>query len=166
MDKLSNAIVLTSQGVSFIHSGAEMLRSKQGIANSFNSPDAVNQIDWSRKTKYKAVFEYYKALIALRKNHPAFRMPTAKMIQQNLNFINTGDTGLISYQVSDNANGDSWKNILVILNGNTTEKTVNIPTGNWTLAADENTINEKGIKQIEAGSIIIPATTMYLLYNK
>jgi pullulanase len=166
MDKLSNAIVLTSQGVSFIHSGAEMLRSKQGIANSFNSPDAVNQIDWSRKTKYKAVFEYYKALIVLRKNHPAFRMPTAKMIQQNLNFINTGDTGLISYQVSDNANGDSWKNILVILNGNTTEKTVNIPTGNWTLAADENTINEKGIKQIEAGSIIIPATTMYLLYNK
>src|SRR6202012_5480939 len=54
MDKLANAIVLTSQGVSFLHSGAELLRTKQGIANSYNAPDSINQIDWSRKTKYKA----------------------------------------------------------------------------------------------------------------
>jgi pullulanase len=147
MDKLANAIVLTSQGVSFLHSGAEMLRTKQGVANSYNSPDSINQIDWSRKTKYKAVFEYYKGLIALRKNHPAFRMPTTKMIQANLKFIDTGDAGVIAYQISNNANGDKWKNILVVLNGNASVKTIKLPPGKWKLVADGNIVNETGIKK-------------------
>jgi len=165
MDKLANAIVLTSQGVAFLHSGAELLRTKQGVANSFKSPDSINQIDWSRKTKYKAVFDYYKGLIALRKHHPAFRMPSASMIQENLKFLETGDPGVISYQVSNNANGDKWKNILVILNGSPAEKMVKIPAGNWHLVADENTVNEKGIKLADAGNIVIPATAMYVLYK-
>jgi pullulanase len=165
MDKLANAIVLTSQGVSFLHSGVEMLRTKQGIANSYNKPDSINQIDWSRKTKYKAVFEYYKGLVALRKHHPAFRMPSTKMIQRNLKFLENNEPGLIAYQISHNANGDSWKNILVILNGNTTDKTVTIPAGNWTLAADENNINERGIKKVEGESIVVPATVAYVLYS-
>jgi pullulanase len=166
MDKLSNAIVLTSQGVPFLHAGAEMLRTKQGVANSYNSPDSINQIDWSRKAKYKAVVDYYKGLIELRKNHPAFRMPSTQMIQTHLNFLDTKDLNIIVYQISGNANGDTWKNILVVFNGNTTDKKINIPTGNWTLATDGNTINEKGIKQVSAGETAIPATSAYILYEK
>jgi len=166
MDKLANAIVLTSQGVSFLHSGAELLRTKQGVANSFNKPDSINQIDWSRKTKYKAVFEYYKGLVALRKNHPAFRMPSAKMINENLRFVDTGVPGLICYRISNSANGDKWKNILVILNGNVASQSVKTPPGKWTLAADEDTINEKGIKTFEAGYIAVAGTAAYVLYSK
>ncbi|HWZ16832.1 MAG TPA: type I pullulanase [Mucilaginibacter sp.] len=163
MDKLANAIVLTSQGVAFLHSGAELLRTKQGIANSFESPDSINRIDWSRKTKYKAVFDYYKGLVALRRHHPAFRMPSAEMIQHNLKFLETGDPAAISYQISNNANGDKWKNILVVLNGNVAEKTLKIPPGKWRLVADENRIDEKGIKTISGGSIVIPGTAAYIL---
>jgi pullulanase len=166
MDKLSNAIVLTSQGVSFLHAGEEMLRTKQGVANSFNSPDSINQLNWSRKAKYKAVFNYYKGLIALRKNHPAFRMPYTQMIQSHLNFLDIKDPNIIAYQISGNANGDSWKNILVIFNGNTAEKKITLPGGTWTLAADENTVNEGGIRNIEAGEIPLPATSAYILYEK
>ena len=166
MDKLANAIVLTSQGVSFLHSGVELLRTKKGVANSFSSPDSINQIDWGRKSKYKAVFEYYKALIALRKNHPAFRMPSTKMITDNLKFAETGEPCVISYQISNNANGDSWKNILVLLNGNLSSKTIKIPEGRWTLAVDENTINEEGIKEITNSSISIPGTAAYVLFEK
>jgi len=166
MDKLANAIVLTSQGVSFLHSGAELLRTKQGVANSFNKSDSINQIDWSRKTKYKAVFEYYKGLVALRKNHPAFRMPSAKMINENLKFLNTGVPGLICYRISNNANGDKWKNILVILNGNTTAQTIKIPSGKWILAADGKSINEAGIKSVDNGDISIAGTAAYVLYKK
>jgi pullulanase len=166
MDKLSNAIVLTSQGVPFLHAGAEMLRTKQGVANSYNSPDSINQIDWSRKAKYKAVVDYYKGFIELRKNHPAFRMPSTQMIQTNLNFLDTKDPNIIAYQISGNANGDAWKNILVIFNGNTTDKKINIPKGNWTLAVDGNAINEKGIKQVSTGETAIPATSAYILYEK
>jgi len=166
MDKLANAIVLTSQGVAFLHSGAELLRTKQGIANSFNQPDSINQIDWSRKTTYKAVFNYYKGLVTLRKNHPAFRMPSTKMITQNLKFLDTGIPGLICYQISNNANGDSWKNILVVLNGNTDTKTIKTPAGKWTLAADENSVNERGIKTVGESNLTIAGTAAYVLYNK
>jgi len=164
MDKLANAIVLTSQGVPFLHSGAEMLRTKKGVANSFNSPDSINQIDWSRKTRYKAVFNYYKGMVALRKNHPAFRMPSTQMIQANLKFIDSDDAGVIAYQISNNANGDKWKNILIVLNGNAAEKTVKIPTGKWISVADGNGVNEKGISNVE-GDLKVPGTVAYILYT-
>ncbi|MDB5135853.1 MAG: pulA [Mucilaginibacter sp.] len=166
MDKLSNAIVLTSQGIAFLHAGAEMLRTKQGIANSFNSPDSINQIEWSRKSKYKEVFNYYKALVALRKNHPAFRMPSTQMIQSHLKFFDTGDPNIIAYEISGNANGDSWKNILIVLNGNMADKEVKIPTGNWTLVTDGNMINEKGLKKINSENMSIDATSAYVLYEQ
>jgi pullulanase len=166
MDKLSNAIVLTSQGVALLHAGAEMLRTKQGIANSFNSPDSINQIDWGRKKRYKEVFNYYRGLVALRKNHPAFRMPSTKLIQDHLNFFETNDPNIISYRISGNANGDNWKDVLVILNGNTVDKTVKIPAGRWILAADGDTIDEKGIKKVSSEELTVKATSAYILYTK
>ncbi|MES2110301.1 MAG: type I pullulanase [Bacteroidota bacterium] len=164
MDKLANAIVLTSQGVPFLHSGAELLRTKRGVANSYNSPNSINQIDWSRKIKYKAVFEYYKGLIALRKSHPAFRMPSTKMIQDNLKFIDTGDAGVIAYSISNNANGDKWKNILVVLNGNTSAKSVKLPSGKWRLVADGEVVNQRGIKTVGTGDFEVAGTAAYVLY--
>ena len=147
MDKLAQAIVLTSQGVAFLHAGEEMLRTKQGIANSFESPDSINEIDWSRKTKYRQVFNYYQSLVALRKHHPAFRMPSTKMIQEHLKFIETGDPLLIAYQLTGHANGDPWKDILVLLNGSQQDKTIKMPDGNWALAGYGDVINEKGFKK-------------------
>ena len=165
MDKLSQTIVLTSQGVPFIHSGAEMLRTKKGIANSYNLPDSINEIDWSRKLKYNNVFNYYKGLIALRKNHSAFRMTSTKMIQQHLQFIDTEDPLLVIYQLKNHANDDSWKDIIVLLNGEAKSKNLTLPAGNWTLVADGNTINERGLMQL-SGEILLPATTGYILYRK
>lgn len=165
MDKLANAIVLTSQGVPFLHSGAEMLRTKQGIANSYNSPDSINQIDWSRKARYKAVFEYYKGLIELRKSHPAFRMLSTKMIQDNLKFIDTGDAGVIAYRIKNNANGDEWKSILVVLNGYISVKTIKVPAGKWTMVADGETVNQKGIKKVSGGDFDAAGTAAYVFYG-
>ncbi|HJP64501.1 MAG TPA: type I pullulanase [Mucilaginibacter sp.] len=165
MDKLSNTIVFTSQGVAFMHAGAEMLRTKQGVANSYNSPDAINQLDWSRKVKYKEVFNYYRTLIALRKHHPAFRMPSAKMIREHLKFIETGNPNMIAYQISDNANGDAWKNILVVFNGSLSDGRITIPEGRWRLAIDGKTINEKSMKAVGGGQVVVPATSAYLLFE-
>ena len=128
MDILANTVVLTSQGIPFLHAGVELLRTKDGEENSYKSPDAINKIDWSRKTKYKGVFETYKKLIQLRKNHPAFRMPTTEMIQQHLKFLDFEEGSLlVGYTISGNANGDSWKDILVLFNGNQVDKAVDIP---------------------------------------
>jgi pullulanase len=164
MDKLCQFTVFTSQGVPFIHGGAELLRTKQGIANSYKSPDSINEIDWSRKTTYAPIFDYYKGLIALRKAHPAFRMPTTKMIQQHLKFTETNDPLFIAYQLIDNANGDEWKNILVLLNGDTASKKMTLPPGEWILVADKNSINEKRIKKLE-GEVEVEGTSGWVLYQ-
>ena len=134
MDKLAHTVVLTSQGISFIQSGAEFLRTKQGVANSFKSPDEINEIDWSRESKYIDVYNYFKQLIALRKDHPAFRMPRAGMIRDHLNFMDIADPLIIGYQLTGNANGDKWQTIMVLLNGNKDDKS-QLPshpaTGHW-----------------------------------
>lgn len=115
MDKLANAIVLTSQGVSFLHAGSEMLRTKNGAHNSYNLPDSINQIDWNWKVKNKKVVDYYKNLIALRKAHPGLRMTSGDQVRKHLHF-NRVENGLISYQINGHANGDIWKDILVVYN--------------------------------------------------
>ncbi len=163
MDKLAQTVVFTSQGVAFLHSGAELLRTKDGVHNSFQSPDSINEIDWKRKETYHDLFNYYRELIALRKNHPAFSMPSTRMIQTHLTFLPTRDSMLIAYRIQ-NVKADQWKDILVLINGDTTAKTFHLPEGNWILAADGNTINEKGIRQVTVADI--PATTEYVLFRK
>ena len=82
LDLLAQTAVFTSQGVPFMLSGEELLRDKKGVHNSFESPDSINQLDWSHKTKYPQVFAYYKNLIALRQHHPAFRLGNADLVRK------------------------------------------------------------------------------------
>lgn len=165
MDKLANTIVLTSQGVAFLHSGAEMERTKQGVANSFNSPDAINEIDWSRKVKYADVFNYYKGLVALRKDHPAFRLPSAAEIRGHLHFIETNDPNTIAYQLTDNAKGDKWHTIMVLLNGSKEGKQFSLPAGNWTLVGDGDKIDGAGIRSVSGGTVTVPGITAFILHD-
>jgi pullulanase len=161
MDKLANAVVLTSQGVPFIHAGAELLRTKNEEHNSYNLPDAINQIDWSRKTEHATVVNYYKNLISLRKAHPAFRMPTADEVRRNLEFKTNVD-GLISYQINNHANGDSWKNIYVIYNAQTKPYQYNVQ-GNWKIAVLGDEFNAG---KTVSGSISVPDLSMVILYQE
>src|SRR4029079_17350021 len=97
MQKLSLTIVLTSQGVWCLQAVSEFLRSKKGVENSFESPDDINAIDWGLKTTNKDVFDYVKGLISMRKEHPAFRMMTAKAISTAIRFRDKLPAGVIIY---------------------------------------------------------------------
>jgi pullulanase len=163
MDKLANAIVMTSQGTAFIHAGAEMLRTKNGEHNSYNLPDSINQIDWNWKVKNAEVVDYYKNLIALRKKHPAFRMTSAEDVRNNLEF-KTIKNGLISYQINNSANGDNWKTILVIYNAKTKPLEYNL-VGNWQLAVLGDDFYFEDGKTINT-SINVPAISMVIAYKK
>ncbi|WP_422006203.1 type I pullulanase [Roseivirga pacifica] len=163
MHKLAETIVLTSQGVPFIHAGMEMLRSKDGVENSYESPDSINQIDWSRKAQYKEVYEYYKGIIALRKAHPAFRMASTKDIQANLEFLDYAGDNFIGYRLKNNANGDQWEEVLVLLNGADTNKTISLPAGNWTLVADGSKVSENGLRKLSSKTLTVPGITAYIL---
>jgi pullulanase len=166
MHKLALATVLTSQGTAFMHAGTEFLRTKDGVENSFESADSINQMDWSRKAQYAGVNDYVKGLIALRKAHPAFRMRTTAEVKKHLAFLDTGESSnLIAYQIADGANGDDWSNIVVVLNGNEDYQSVNIPEGAWTIAVDGGQVSPEGLGTIEGGVLQIPGRTAMVLYQ-
>lgn len=142
MHKLALSIVLTSQGIPFLHAGTEFLRSKKGVENSFESPDSINAIDWGLKSKNNQVFQYVAALIKLRKEHPAFRMQTAKQIAENLRFVNDAPEGTIVYQLNGEAVNDEWKEILVIFNGKS--QPARITAEGWEAAIINNTFTQAG----------------------
>lgn len=163
MHKLAGAIVLTSQGITFLHAGVEMMRTKGGEENSYESPDEVNQIDWARKGQYPDVLTYFQGLIQLRKRHPAFRMTTTEMVQKHLQFLPVTQNNLIAYTISGNANGDDWKNILVVYNGNAAYQTVDIPAGPWKMVLDGEKMSEEGLGTIDATSLTVPGRTAIVL---
>lgn len=141
MAKLSQTIVLTSQGIPFIFAGEEIFRDKKGVHNSYKSPDSINAIDWSLKHKYRDQFDYYRELIQLRKAHPAFRMRTAYEIAQHIEFDEIDEPNLISYSIKGNANGDKWNEIKLIFNGSAEGKNINIKEADWKIVAIDGKIS-------------------------
>jgi pullulanase len=164
-NKLAQTIIFTSQGVPFMLSGEEIFRNKKGVQNSFESPDSVNRIDWSCKNKYPDVFAYYRELIRLRKNHPAFRMDKADDVRKNLTFIGTPEQCMVGFVLKNNANSDKWKNIIVFHNGNNHPVRVDLPEGNWNTVANDGIINSDGMGVISEGSVIVAASSSFIAFQ-
>ncbi|MCL2386032.1 MAG: type I pullulanase [Defluviitaleaceae bacterium] len=117
---LATGIVLTSQGVPFLHAGDEFLRSKRGRHNSFNAPDFYNAIDWELKLSFPEVFEYYRGLIELRRNTPAFRMNLLYGMTTNYYQLIRADYRVLAYRLGPYAGSypnNNWRYIYVAYNG-------------------------------------------------
>lgn len=161
--RLAQTIVFTSQGTPFMFAGEEIFRDKKGVHNSYKSPDSVNAIDWSLKTKNADQFNYYRNLIRLRKEHPAFRMTTAEEIAKNIVFDKVSSPNVISYSIRNNANGDEWKEIKLVFNGSTTPFTAKIPKGNWTIIARDGELNPDGLGEAKGGTMVVAPTSALIL---
>ena len=161
--KLANTIVMTSQGVPFLHAGVGFLRTKQGVENSYNWPDSINQIDWPRKAENREVFDYYRDLVKLRKNHPAFRMTNAEDIRKNLEFLGVNIPNVVAFELKNFANGDAWKNIVVIYNASDKEQIINIPFGKWTEVFNENGLNQNGYRTFKHDKTSVPPVSAMIL---
>lgn len=164
MVMLGGALVLTSQGIPFLHAGVEMARTKLGDHNSYKSDDRINQIQWSRKQTYFVVFQYYKALIQLRKAHPAFRMTSADQIREHLIFSSEYQMGVVSYQLKNHANNDSWKTIMLIFNGNRNQNSFPIASDTkWRIIAQNENINPESSVYAEGNEIIVSGISLTIL---
>ena len=126
LDKLGQTVVFTSQGIPFIYAGEELFRTKQGVHNSYNSPDAINAIDWSFKNRYSDLYDYYRGLIALRKAHPAFRLGNADQVREHLEFLDAPD-GVVAWRLTGHAGGDPCEEIVVVINSRKEPVSINIP---------------------------------------
>ena len=180
LDLLAQTAVFTSQGVPFFLAGEEMLRDKKGVHNSYCSPDSINEFNWENLKKYPQVFEYYRNLIQLRKNHPAFRLAKAEAVREHLEFLPTGSADpknvgeqaekegcLLAFRLKNLEGIDSWKNIIVIFNANKEARTVAIPQGEYHVACCNGVINEDGIGMPLVGNeTIIDGQSALILYQK
>ena len=153
IQKLANSIVLTSQGIAFLHAGEELVRTKFGEHNTYNLPDSINQLVWGNKAAYYDVFTFYRDLVALRRNHPAFRMPATEMIVRHLSFIDIDHDLVVGFHLTDHANGDSWKDIVVFYNSSAEKVNVPLPPGKFRAVANKYGINEKGLDQPDYDTI-------------
>ena len=164
LDLLAQTAVFTSQGVPFMLSGEELLRTKQGVHNSFESPDSINHLDWSNKAKYPQVFDYYKNLIALRKHHPAFRLGSADLVRKHLEFLDS-PAEVVAFRLKNYAGRDDWRNIIVILNASRKAQSVAVPAGIYTEVCCDGVINEDGLGTITGDKAVVSAQSALILHD-
>ena len=153
LDLLAQTAVFTSQGVPFMLSGEELLRNKNGVHNSFESPDSINQLDWQNKLRYPQVFEYYKNLIALRKQYPHFRLGSADEVRDKLCFLDA-PRGVVAYSITG-AVGCVVSNVIVVLNPTRHQQTVSVPEGHYTVICASGVIDLNGIETFTDNQVTV-----------
>ena len=163
LDLLAQTAVFTSQGVPFMLSGEELLRSKKGVHNSFESPDSINQLNWDNKLRYPQVFEYYKNLIQLRKSYPHFHLGSAEQVRKNLEFLDT-PKGVVAYQIS--ASDDCIvRNLIVILNATRQEQTISVPQRRYRVICANGAIDIKGLDYGLRNQVTVAPQTAFILHD-
>ena len=164
LDLLAQTAVFTSQGVPFMLAGEEMLRTKKGVHNSFESPDSINKIDWQNLQRYPQVFEYYKNLIQLRKHHPAFRLGSADLVRKHLEFLDTPD-GVVAFRLKNYAGRDDWRNIVVVLNATKTTATMSVPIAHYTVVCRDGVINEQGLGSLDGDQVTVSPQSALIMHD-
>ncbi len=165
-------MVLTSQGIPFIHSGDEFLRTKTnnqdmanasawnygdhgGTHNTYNAPDSFNAIRWANKADNAATFNYFKTLINLRRSHAGMRMNSNQEIAQYM-VVDRPDiyggqvvSAYITYP-------DDSQNLFIVYNSGNNQN-ITLPSGSWTKVADANgAANVSGL----SGSAVVEGTSV------
>lgn len=162
MNKLSAAIVITSQGIPFSLGGEEFFRSKDGDENSYASSRKENMLDWENVDLYSDVIEYYRGLYKIRDAFAAFSDSTAATAN-SLTYLSDVPKGVTGYTINNTESG-KWSQMCVIFNGSDSAQNVTAK-GDWVVLADNKTAGLRNIKnvtnsvKVEAHSAVIMVDT-------
>lgn len=162
MNKLSAAIVITSQGIPFSLGGEEFCRSKDGDENSYASSRKENMLDWENVDLYSDVIEYYRGLYKIRDNFAAFSDSTSATAN-SLTYLSDVPKGVTGYTINNTESG-KWSQMCVIFNGSDSAQNVTAK-GDWVVLADNKTAGLRNIKnvtnsvKVEAHSAVIMVDT-------
>jgi pullulanase len=162
MQKLAHGVVLTSQGIPFVHGGCDFARTKFGNHNSYNAGDDVNAFDWPRKALYADVFSYIAGLIELRRAHPVFRLDDDDEVRRALSFFDDGP--ILGFVLDGTVAGDSWDRVLVAFNDEPNEDVLTLPPGRWTLVVDATRAGVEPLGTIE-GEVRMPPYSMIVAHR-
>lgn len=179
---LALSIILTSQGIPFLHSGSEMLRTKYGDHNSYKSDDFTNSIKWENKKRNLEFYEYIKGLIRIRKEFNIFNLENKEEVTENLDisFLKDDDkSGVIKLHYknnndnNDNNDDNDINQILIIYNASSIEdyliKPFEIPkcTGDtWKVIADYNKAGIDVLREIKRDEQFnVKAFSIMIMYS-
>ncbi|PEW79541.1 type I pullulanase [Bacillus cereus] len=166
MHKLSSSILLTSQGIPFLHAGQEFMRTKYGDHNSYKSPDSINQMDWLRRAAFNNEVDYMKGLIELRKKYPAFRMTSAEQIKKHITFIDV-PKNVVAYSINGNGNGNKSEYFMVAHNANREDIDITLPSkGPWKVLVDGKLAGSKTLYVVHDNKIKVPALSSLVLITE
>ncbi len=162
MNKLSAAIVITSQGIPFMLAGEEFARSKDGDENSYASSREENMLDWSSLDNYSDLVEYYRGLYKIRSSFAALSDSTA-MTANNITSIENPPSGVTGYIINNTESG-KWNKMCMIFNGGDKEQNVSVD-GEWIILANDETA---GLRNLGAasGNVSIPAHSAVIMTDK
>ncbi|MDD6291568.1 MAG: type I pullulanase [Lachnospiraceae bacterium] len=171
MNNLAAAVYMTAEGVPFIMSGEEMLRTKTKEdgsfdSNSYMSGDEVNSLKWSdlENEEYQNVYNYYKGLIAFRKAHGALRLSDAADVEANVKPVEGLAENVVAFDISGGVNGETAKEIYVIFNANGEEQTIDLPDGKWNVYIDGEKAGIEVLSTIKDGkAVVAPISAMVLV---
>ena len=153
MNKLAQTAVMVSQGMTFFYGGEELFRTKQGVENSYQSPDSINVIEWANKQTYNDLYTYYREIIKIRRQHKGFRLGTAELVKNHVEFPETTQEGLIIYRIKDLQGIDTASSLIVLLNGTPEPMEAEVPQATYTVLAHDAQANANGMGTIEAGKV-------------
>jgi pullulanase len=162
MHKLSSSILLTSQGIPFLHAGQEFMRTKYGDHNSYKSPDSINQMDWLRRATFNNEVDYMKGLIELRKKYSAFRMTSAEQIKTHVSFIDA-PKNTVAYIIE----GNKHEYFTVAHNANREAVEITLPSkGSWKVLVDGKQAGSKLLYVVHDNKIKVPALSSIVLKSE
>lgn len=163
-NKLAAAIYFTCQGRIFMLSGEEFGRTKDGLENSYNAPVGINRIDWKRAYEKEELREYYKGLIALRKELPGL-CDKSEEAPGRITNRKTESKGCVSFCVDNTAKtGESrWNQLVVVYNSSSQTREISLPEGRWNVLLDgESSTKWKLTEHLEDTAFVLPGTAMIL----
>ena len=152
MNRFGISIIMIGKGTPFFLAGEEMLRTKNGDSNSYNSGDEVNNIRWDELaagTDTMAMRDFYRSLIAMRKANPFLTKAdvTCTVGRENaIEIVYTEDEKTVAYALV-NPSGSTF--------------TWPLPEGNWTVLMQNETVSPEGGEtvsgtvQVEGRSVLL-----------
>lgn len=164
--KLASSIILTSQGISFLHAGQEFMRTKYGDHNSYKSPDSINQMDWKRNAEFSHEVDYMRGLIELRKQNAAFRMTTASDIKEDIRFMDA-PANMIAYTIDQRGKRKQEAQFFIAHNANNSAVEFTLPDkASWKVLVDGEQASAKPLYTIKGNQLVVPALSTVVLQRE
>ena len=170
MNNLAAAIYLTAEGTPLMQAGEEFLRTKKNASggfeeNSYASSDSVNSLKWAtlEEEEYQNVYQYYKGLIAFRKDHPVLRLTDAKDVAAHVTPVEGLDANVTAFDITGGVNGETADNMYVIFNPNQEETKVTLPDGTWSVYINGEKAGTESLGEVSGEATVDPISALVLI---